>query len=165
MAIYIFQKKWILIKTKGSCIRNRKENIKPPPGIGNKYQSEFICGMAKPNEEFMMLLDMDKVFSANELIDLKENTTKNESIAEAFKWNENKAGFSVYSSYDISDKFQIFGRFDQLESNTLLGESEQWNIAKDGQAIIAGVQYKMDKKVKLAANVQQLTNSYICILI
>ena len=71
-----------------------------------------------------------------------------------FTDNENQAGFSVYSSYNLSKKFEIFGRFDQLSSNTLSGASEQWNIADDGQAIIAGVQYKMDKRVKIATNIQ-----------
>lgn len=52
------------------------ENIKPPPNIGSKYQSEFIYGMANPSDEFIMLLDMDKVFSTIELIELKESSVK-----------------------------------------------------------------------------------------
>ncbi|NOZ47630.1 MAG: chemotaxis protein CheW [Chlorobi bacterium] len=50
------------------------DNIQPPPNIGSKYQSEFIYGIAKNNEEFIMLLDMDKVFSADEIINLKQGT-------------------------------------------------------------------------------------------
>lgn len=49
--------------------------ILPPPNIGSKYRSEFITGMFKLNEEqFIMLLDMDKVFSVDELLDLKDIT-------------------------------------------------------------------------------------------
>lgn len=49
--------------------------ILPPPNIGSKYRSEFINGMFKLNEEqFIMLLDMDKVFSVDELMDLKDVT-------------------------------------------------------------------------------------------
>ena len=45
--------------------------ILPAPNIGNKYHSEFICGMYKASEEqFIMILDMDKVFSADELVEV-----------------------------------------------------------------------------------------------
>ena len=47
--------------------------ILPPPNIGSKYRSEFISGMYKLNEEqFIMILDMDKVFSAEELLTVKD---------------------------------------------------------------------------------------------
>lgn len=48
--------------------------IQPPPSIGTKYRSEFIEGMVKTDDEFIMVLDMDKVFSADELSLLKEST-------------------------------------------------------------------------------------------
>ncbi|HBF89020.1 MAG TPA: chemotaxis protein CheW [Bacteroidales bacterium] len=47
--------------------------ILPPPNIGHKFQSEFIIGMYKVEEEFIMILDMNKIFSTDELISLKEN--------------------------------------------------------------------------------------------
>ena len=50
-----------------------EKDIQSPPSIGSKYESEFIFGMAKSKDEFIMLLDMDKVFSAGEIIDLKSN--------------------------------------------------------------------------------------------
>jgi purine-binding chemotaxis protein CheW len=52
--------------------------IKPAPSIGNKYKSEFIKGMVKKEEDFIMLLNMDKVFSSDELIDMRE--TSSESV-------------------------------------------------------------------------------------
>jgi purine-binding chemotaxis protein CheW len=52
------------------------EEIQPPPQIGSKYKSEFIYGIAKISEEFIMLLDMDKIFSTEELIDLKHEPEK-----------------------------------------------------------------------------------------
>jgi purine-binding chemotaxis protein CheW len=58
------------------------EDIQPPPTIGSKYKSEFISGMAKPNEEFIMLLDMDKVFSSKEVIELKTAGSENLTHAE-----------------------------------------------------------------------------------
>lgn len=51
-----------------------EDQIQPPPSIGSKYQSEFIYGMAKVDEKFIMLLDMDKVFSAEEISNLQTST-------------------------------------------------------------------------------------------
>ncbi len=48
-------------------------NIMPPPNIGTKYKSEFIEGVAKVGEEFIMILDMDLIFSTDELSLLKDN--------------------------------------------------------------------------------------------
>ena len=42
------------------------EQIKPPPRIGTKLNTEFILGMGKHNETFMMILDIDKVVSEGE---------------------------------------------------------------------------------------------------
>ncbi len=56
--------------------------IQPPPSIGSKYKSEFIYGMAKIDERFIMLLDMEKVFSSDEIISLKEKTNEGENKIE-----------------------------------------------------------------------------------
>ncbi|MEA3317393.1 MAG: chemotaxis protein CheW [Bacteroidota bacterium] len=53
-----------------------ESSIQPPPSLGNKYKSEFITGMAKVNEKFIMLLDMVKVFSVDEINFLKENVSE-----------------------------------------------------------------------------------------
>lgn len=45
--------------------------ILPPPNIGSKFHSEFITGMYKVREDqFIMILDVDKVFSSDELKEL-----------------------------------------------------------------------------------------------
>ena len=48
--------------------------IQPPPSIGSKYKSEFIEGMAKITDEFIMLLNMDLIFSTSELSLLRESS-------------------------------------------------------------------------------------------
>ena len=66
-----------------SVIEIEEEQIEPPPGIGNKYKSEFIYGMAKVEENFVMLLDMQKVLSFEEMSDISqraENQTTNETV-------------------------------------------------------------------------------------
>lgn len=48
--------------------------IQPPPSIGSKYRSEFIEGMAKINDDFIMLLNMDLIFSTSELSLLRDSS-------------------------------------------------------------------------------------------
>jgi len=43
------------------------ESIEPAPKIGAKLNTDFIKGMGKRDDEFVMILDIDKVFSAGEL--------------------------------------------------------------------------------------------------
>jgi purine-binding chemotaxis protein CheW len=50
--------------------------IMPPPSIGTKYKSEFLEGVAKVGEEFVMILDMDLIFSTDELSLLKESVSE-----------------------------------------------------------------------------------------
>jgi purine-binding chemotaxis protein CheW len=47
------------------------DEIEPPPRIGTKLNTDFIRGMGKHNEQFIMILDIDNVFSAIELADTK----------------------------------------------------------------------------------------------
>ena len=42
-------------------------HISPAPKIGTKLRTEFIKGMGKRDDRFIILLDVDKVFSADEL--------------------------------------------------------------------------------------------------
>ena len=41
--------------------------IEPAPKIGTKLRTEFIRGMGKRDEQFIIILDIDKVFSSEEL--------------------------------------------------------------------------------------------------
>ena len=63
-------------------------------------------------------------------------------------------GFSFYSTYAFSKKVEIFGRFDRLNSNTLAGETMPWNESKNGNQVIAGLQYTPIKGLKFALNYQ-----------
>ena len=54
------------------------QQILPPPNIGSKYHSSFISGMYKANDEqFIMILDMDKVFSTEEILNVQESVQVN----------------------------------------------------------------------------------------
>ena len=47
-----------------------KHEILPPPNIGNKYKSEFITGMYKRGEGFIMIVNMNNIFAEHELAEL-----------------------------------------------------------------------------------------------
>ena len=55
-----------------------ENQIQSPPSIGSKYKSEFIYGMAKHDDSFIMLLDMEKAFSDDEIMELKEQAIQEE---------------------------------------------------------------------------------------
>ena len=48
------------------------DQIEPAPKIGTRLKTEFIKGMGKKNDEFIIILDSDKVFSADELTIVQE---------------------------------------------------------------------------------------------
>jgi len=43
------------------------ETIEAPPKLGTKIRSDFIKGMGKYNDKFIIILDVNKVFSVEEL--------------------------------------------------------------------------------------------------
>jgi len=43
------------------------DQIEPPPKLGTQLNTEFIDGMGKQGEDFVLLLNIDKIFSAAEL--------------------------------------------------------------------------------------------------
>ena len=49
------------------------DNIEPAPKIGTKLNTDFLKGMGKRNEEFIMILDIDKVFSSEEIALISRN--------------------------------------------------------------------------------------------
>ena len=61
-------------------------------------------------------------------------------------------GYSFYSTYVFSKKFEIFARADILLSNKEEGETENWNYNKDGLGFLGGLQYAPVKGLKLAIN-------------
>jgi purine-binding chemotaxis protein CheW len=54
------------------------EDIKQVPEIGSRYNTEFITGMIKRGDSFIMMLDLEKVFSTDDLILINEIEEKEE---------------------------------------------------------------------------------------
>ncbi|WP_320040441.1 chemotaxis protein CheW [uncultured Desulfobacter sp.] len=57
----------ILVDAVLEVISLEPEQIDPPPRIGTRLKTEFIKGMGKKDEEFIIILETSKVFSAEEL--------------------------------------------------------------------------------------------------
>ena len=62
-----------------------------------------------------------------------------------FEEDKNQSGYSVYSTVVLAEKFNAFGRYDNLSSK------DDWSSA-DGQRILFGIQYTPIKLLKIAPN-------------
>ena len=72
----------ILVDAVREVLELKNSDIAPTPSIGTKYNSGFIKGMWRMNDKFIMILNMDKVFSTEEIIDFKEQLSNAEPDAE-----------------------------------------------------------------------------------
>ncbi|MEN8227607.1 MAG: porin [Bacteroidota bacterium] len=71
-----------------------------------------------------------------------------------FNKDHNRNGYSVYSTFIFSEKWEVFARYDQLYSNILPENEIPWNLANDGSAIISGVQFTPIEYVHVSLNYQ-----------
>ena len=69
-------------------------------------------------------------------------------------WEENHDifGFSIFGKYNINPEYQLFARFDKIESNIPEGGTTPWNLQSDGTALVAGIQFHPIKNIKMALN-------------
>ena len=68
----------LLVDIVQAVLKIGTENRIPPPSLGDQFQSHFIVGMAKINDELAMILEPDVLFASDEPIDIK--TLKNENL-------------------------------------------------------------------------------------
>jgi hypothetical protein len=73
---------------------------------------------------------------------------------DANETGKNKWGYSFYSMFSFAKRWEVFARYDILTSTKLEGEEYGWNYAKDGSALIAGIQFQPIKNVNIALNYQ-----------
>ena len=48
------------------------EQIDPAPKFGTKFKTDFLKGIGKRDEKFIMILDIDRVFTSEEFISVKD---------------------------------------------------------------------------------------------
>lgn len=63
-------------------------------------------------------------------------------------------GTSFYAWYKPQSNVKIFARYDDLNSKGAAEGSAPWNISKDGQLMLVGVEYSPVKGVKITPNVR-----------
>ncbi len=76
--------------------------------------------------------------------------------------NKKREGNSVYASYALFEKWELFARYDRLRSNKLEDDAQEWNAStevkpypkSDGDYVIGGIQFTPIKKVKIAFDVE-----------
>lgn len=56
--------------------------IEPPPRIGTRLKTDFIRGIGKRNQQFIIILNIDKVFSSEELSVVQEAGAVEEKSAD-----------------------------------------------------------------------------------
>lgn len=66
----------------------------------------------------------------------------------------NMYGVSLWGTYRFAKTLSVFGRYDNLRSNTMSGATQAWNIDRDGQLYIAGVEYIPIRGIAISPNVQ-----------
>ncbi len=72
----------------------------------------------------------------------------------AFIEGLHRYGYSFYSTYTYSEKWELFARYDHLFSNITSEGEIPWNLSKDGSAIISGVQFTPIEYVHISLNYQ-----------
>jgi len=68
----------ILVDAVSEVLELEDEKIEPSPSIGTKYKAEFIKGMWKKDENFIMLLNIDLIFTRDEIIVVDEKKAEAE---------------------------------------------------------------------------------------
>jgi len=56
-----------LVDSVNEVVDIRADQVEPPPRLGTRLKTEFIKGMGNLGENFVIILDINKVFSAEEL--------------------------------------------------------------------------------------------------
>jgi len=55
-------------------IELRQDQLEPPPRLGTRVDNEFVSAMGKHGDKFVVILDMNRVFSVDELVEVQENS-------------------------------------------------------------------------------------------
>ena len=64
----------VLVDAVQEVLEVEDSRIEEPPSIGAKYKSEFISGMIGVEDNFTMVLNIDKIFTSDEMLILKDNS-------------------------------------------------------------------------------------------
>lgn len=72
----------VLVDSVQEVLKIEKKEIHPSPSIGSSYNSEAIVGVVESNDNFIMVLDVEKIFNPREVSELKEKQIQSEKLTE-----------------------------------------------------------------------------------
>ena len=72
----------ILVDSVEEVIDLEQDQIEPPPKIGTKLSTEFIRGIGKRDGKFVILLDIDRMFSTEEMEVIQEAESLSSAITD-----------------------------------------------------------------------------------
>jgi purine-binding chemotaxis protein CheW len=73
----------IMVDAVNKVVHLNGEDIEPPPAFGAGIRSDFISGMAKYDGEFIIVLDISKVLSLDEMVTLGRAAAAGQEVAKA----------------------------------------------------------------------------------
>lgn len=97
--------------------------------------------------------------NSNLLVGIKTKRVKS-AFEFAFRTNDkyrknfNRYGYSLFLTYEITPKVNIFTRYDYRWSNKLPESEFPWDLRNDGSAMIGGVEYVIHKHIRASLNYQ-----------
>ena len=65
----------IVVDAVNEVIEIASADIEPPPSFGAKIRPDFISGMAKKDGRFIIVLNLDRVLSVDEMLALGQSIT------------------------------------------------------------------------------------------
>jgi len=78
------------------------------------------------------------------------NYRRNHSMAEGKDYQ----ALSFSGTFPLSERVRLIGRYDYLWSGILDNEPDPWNLSKDGQLFLAGIEFSLTQGVNLSPNFQ-----------
>lgn len=139
--------------------------------MGNKYETPV-----GETEEIVLrdtsTISVFTVFAGYEIKDVLRLGAEYNMMNNAYQFQKyaedyQLSGISVFGTYIINPKWEVFARYDMLTSNTLEGAEDPWNLNKrdpkltayyNGSMVMGGLQYKITKGVNVALNYRTYTN-------
>jgi hypothetical protein len=68
------------------------------------------------------------------------------------EFGEHYSGVSIFTAVKLAEKFSVFARYDGIASVTVEGETDPWNVSKDGTNLFIGFDYSPVKNVRISPN-------------
>jgi purine-binding chemotaxis protein CheW len=73
----------MIVDAAQNVVEFQSTDIKESPSIGNKFRTDFIKGVAQLESKFVMILDIDKIFSSSEMLSIQSSSNVSQNHTES----------------------------------------------------------------------------------